>query len=141
MRTSFVWATLTFALASTSVHSSPKSLEHGEAWWVLDRITHKRDYTIETRDHKCVTGVITKVTADRLTAKVYSWSSSGLAHVDRVSFPRADVLRVASGRILYYSGRSSWSDVSSPRLYGRERLELVTTVGTIYEVQSPLHCL
>jgi hypothetical protein len=49
----------------------------------------------------------------------------------------ADVLRVSSGRIVYYSGRSSWLDVSSLRIAGRERLEIVTKAGKTYKVKPP----
>jgi hypothetical protein len=137
VKTSFICFILVLAFLSIAIPSSAKSPVHGDPWGVLDKITHKRDYTIETRDHKCVMGRITRVAADRLTAEIYKWNSSGLAHLDTVIFPRADVLRVISGRAVYYSGRSSWLDVSLIRAKGRERLELVTTVGRIYEVKPP----
>ena len=79
MKTSFVRVVLAFAFLSASSPSSAKSPEHGDDWLVLDKITHKRDYTIETRDHKCVMGTIARVSVDRLTAKIYRWNSSGLA--------------------------------------------------------------
>jgi len=44
---------------------------------------------------------------------------------------------VSSGRIVYYSGRSSWLDVSSLRIAGRERLEIVTKAGKTYKVKPP----
>src|ERR1700675_3401637 len=125
---------LAFAVLATPIFSSAKSTDQADAWLVLNQITHKRSYTIETRDRKCVLGTITGATNDRLTAKAYNRNSSSQ---ETVIFSRADVLRVAAGGRAYYSGRSSWSDVSSIRVVGRERLKIVTTVGKTYEVKPP----
>lgn len=38
---------------------------------------------------------------------------------------------------MYYSGRSSWSDVGSIHVQGRERLKIVTTSGKTYKVKPP----
>jgi hypothetical protein len=125
---------LAFTVLATSISSSAKSPDQPEPWLILNKITHKRSYKIETRDRKCVWGTITSITTDHLTAKV----SSNLSYSpNTVIFPRVDVLRVWTGRIVYYSGRSSWSDVSSLRMKGRERLKVVTAVGKTYEVKPP----
>ena len=126
---------LAFAVLATSIFSSAKSPDQADSWLVLNKITHKRSYTIETRDRKCVLVTIAGVTNDRLAAKVHTSNSAGLT--DTVIFSRADVLRVASGRPVYYSGRSSWSDVSSLRVERRERLKIVTTTGKTYIVKPP----
>jgi hypothetical protein len=118
--------------ASTS--SSAKSPDQAYSWSVLGKITHKRHYAIETRDRKCTWGTITAVSPDHLSAKVYDPNSHASG---TVTFSRADILRVAVGRWVYYSGRSSWSDVGSVRLEGRERLKIVTMVGETYEAKQP----
>jgi len=142
MKTPSICRILSVTVLGTSIYSLAKSPDPADSWWVLNKITHKRSYTIETRDRKCVSGTITRVTADHLTAKVYasnSWRSP-----DTLTFPRADVLRVTVGRIVYYSGRSSWSDVSSLRLIslrqlkiGQDRLKIVMKDGKVYEVKPP----
>jgi hypothetical protein len=134
MKTPSARRILAFAVLATSIFSSAKSTDQADSWLVLNKITHKRSYMIETRDRKCVLGTIAGVTPDRLTAKAYNRNSHS---PETVTFSRADVLRVATGRRAYYSGRSSWSDVSSIRVVGRERLKIVTTVGKTYEVKSP----
>lgn len=126
---------LVFTVLAISIFSSAKSPDQADPWLVLNKITHRRSYMIETRDRKCVSGTITGVTTDGLTAKVFTSNSSGSPHT--VAFRRGDVLRVTSGRFVYYSGRSSWSDVSSLRVEGRERLKLVTGVGKTYTVKAP----
>ncbi len=135
MKTPSARRILAFAVLATSTFSSAKSPDQADSWLVLNKITHKRSYTIETRDRKCVLGTIAGVTNDRLTAKAHTSNSAGLT--DTVIFSRADVLRVASGRPVYYSGRSSWSDVSSLRVERRERLKIVTTTGKTYIVKPP----
>jgi hypothetical protein len=135
MKTACACRILAFTVLATSIASLAKSPDQADAWSVLNKITHKRSYMIETRDRKCMWGMITEVTADRLTAKVYTSNSS--RSPDTVIFPHADVLRVTSGRTVYYSGRSSWSDVSSLHVDGRERLRIVTTDGKTYEVKAP----
>lgn len=108
---------------------------------MLGKITHKRSYTIETRDRKCTWGTIAELTTEDLTAKVRNPKSPD--STETLTFRRADVLRVASGQLpynsgrIYYSGRSSWLDVSSIRLGGRERLKVVTKAGKTYETKPP----
>jgi hypothetical protein len=119
---------------ATSIAAWAKSPDQADPWLVLNRITHKRGYTIETRDHRCVRVTITKVANDRLTAGVYS---SRPFRSGTVIFPRADVLRVTVGHLAYYSGRSSWSDVSSLRARRRERLKIVMKDGKVFEVKQP----
>jgi hypothetical protein len=126
---------LAFTVLSTSIFAPAKPPDQADSWLVLSKITHERSYTIETRDRKCTSGTITRVTPDRLTAKVYNRNSPDSP--DTVTFHRAEVLRVASERWVYYSGRSSWSDVSSIRIEGRERLKIVTTLGKTYEAKPP----
>jgi len=129
---------LAFTVLATSVFASAKYPGQADSWLVLSKITHKRSYIIETRDRKCTSGMITGVTPDRLTAKVYKHKPTSNSFLpETVTFSRADVLRVASGRWVYYSGRSSWSDVSSIRVEGRERLKIVTTVGKTYGAKPP----
>jgi len=135
MKTPSACRILTFTVLATSIFSSAKSPDQVEPWLVLNKITHKRSYEIETRDRKCTWATITEVTPDHLTAKVHPLNSS--RSLDTVIFPRADILRVTSGPVVYYSGRSSWSDVSSLRARGRERLKIITTVGKSYKVKPP----
>jgi hypothetical protein len=125
---------LAFTLLATSIFSSAKSPNQEDSWSVLNKITHKRTYTIETRDRKCAWARITEVTPERLTATVNNPKSYS---PETVIFRRPDVLRVAAGRRVYYSGRSSWVDVSLTRVEGRERLKIVTTVGKTYEATLP----
>jgi hypothetical protein len=126
-----VFRLLTLTILASLVLSSAKSSGQEDPWFVLNKITHKRSYMIETRDRKCVGGVITQVTSDRLTASDSSRSP------DLLTFPRADVLRVTSEQTAYYNGRSSWSDVSSLRLTGRERLKIVMKDGKVYKFKPP----
>ena len=134
MKTSSRCYILAFTVLATSVFAPAKS-PLDDSWLVLNEITHKRSYMIETRDRKCVWGTIAGVTADHVTAKVHIPGSSGSP--DTVVFPRDEVLRVTSGRPAYYSGRSSWSDVRSLQVKGRERLRIVTTAGKSYQVKPP----
>jgi hypothetical protein len=134
MQSSTACRILAFTVLATSLSSSAKSPDQADTWLIFNKITHKRSYRIETRDRKCVRGTITGVTTDGLTAAV---SSNLPGSPNTVTFPRADVLRVAAGQIVYYSGRSSWSDVSSLRMKGRERLKVVTTDGKTYKVKPP----
>jgi hypothetical protein len=122
---------LSLTVAATSIFSWAKSTDQADPWSVLSGITHKRSYTIETRDHRCFRGKITRVTTDHLALLDSSHSP------DAVIFLRADVWRVVSGRVMYYSGRSSWSDVSSLRVRGRGRLKIVTRIGKTYNVKPP----
>ncbi len=151
---------------AVTVPSSAKASDPTDSWRVLGKITHRRDYTIETRDHKCVWGTVTRITSDSLTATVkrpnFSTLSSTLS--DTARFPRADVFRVSTEWHLYYSSRSSWADVSSLRGEGkkivtrtgevfvskppfnysagetiRERLKIVTKTGKTYEVKPPFN--
>jgi hypothetical protein len=88
---------------------------------------------------------IAEANTDRLTAKVYTSNSSpapvykpaSTPTPNTITFPRADVLRVTSERTVYYSGRSSWSDVGSLQVKGRERLTIITTAGKTYRVKPP----
>jgi hypothetical protein len=134
MKSSIACRMLAFTVFATSISSMAKSPDQAEPWSVLNSITHKRTYEIETRDRKCVRGKIIGVASDRLTVKVYS-NLSGL--LDTVVVPRAAVLRVANGKTVYYSGRSSWSDVSSLHLQGREQLQIVTAGSKIFRVRPP----
>jgi hypothetical protein len=120
---------------ATQIFSFADSATEADAWQVLSEVTHKRTFTIETRDHRCVSGQITGLTVDRLTVKISRSTSPRLS--DTATFARADVLRVMIGRIAYYSGRSSWSDVSSLRLRGRQRVKVVTNAGKTYKLKPP----
>lgn len=128
----------TLTVLATSAISQAKSPTDEDPWLLLDKITHKRTYTIETRDGQCVWGLITAVTPDRLTAKVNSpWGTS-----DAVmrTFIRHDVLHVGGNVYqvrLYYSGRSSWSDVAAFRAFSREDLKVVAKTGETYDVMQP----
>jgi hypothetical protein len=133
MKTHSACCILACTVLAVQILSLAKSPDQGDPWLVLNKITHKRSYTIETRDRKCAWAEITEVTADRVAAKAYAPSSTSTPEI--VMFPRADVLRVALGRIVYYSGRSSWSDVSSLRAEGRERLKIITKAGKTYKVK------
>ncbi len=145
MKTSSACSLLALSVLTSSVFASAKSPDQADPWLVLNKITHKRSYQIETRDRKCVWVTIAEVTADRLTAKVYTSNSSpapvykpaSTPTPDTVTFLRADVLRVITERTVYYSGRSSWSDVGSLQVRGRERLTIVTTAGKTYRVKPP----
>jgi len=148
---------------AATVPSSARAPDPTESWWILSKITHRRSYTIETRDRKCVWGTITRITSDSLTAKEVQRLEFA-TRTDTVTFPRADVFRVTTGWHLYYSGRSSWADVSSLRGEGskivaetgkvfvskppfnfsagetiRERLKIVTKAGKTYEVKPPFN--
>jgi hypothetical protein len=127
---------LTLALLAASIPAAAQAPGQADPWQVLNKITHKRSYRIQTRDRKCVLGKIKEVTSDRFTAEVYG--SYGSESPGVVSFRRADVLRVSAGAIDYYSGRSSWADVSALHLQGRERLKIVTTAGKTYNVKLPV---
>jgi hypothetical protein len=122
---------------ATQISSSADSAVRADAWHVLGDVTHKRTFTIETRDHRCVSGRIDEVAADHLTAKLRAPNSSRFSIT--TTFARTDVLRVMDWWVVYYSGRSSWSDVSSLRLRGREPLEVVTKAGKTYKVKPPFN--
>ncbi|HST13098.1 MAG TPA: hypothetical protein VLL05_22150 [Terriglobales bacterium] len=139
MKIASICFAVAIALLVEPTVSSAKTPKHEDPWLVLNRVTHKRDYVVETRNHECVAGTIREVTANHLTAKIYKVAdlSTGILIPETVTFPRADVLRVSSGKAVYYSGRSSWSDVASIRATGRERLQVVTKVGAIHLVKPP----
>jgi hypothetical protein len=134
VETPAVWRMLALAILATSIFST-KSSGQDDPWFVLNKITHKRSYMIETRDRECVWGVITEVASDHLTTKRYASSMSQLPETRTVL--RADVLRIGGGRFAYYSGRSSWLDVSSLRLAWRERLKIVMKDRKAYTVKPP----
>ena len=134
MKTTSARRVLAFTVLMTSTVASAQAPDHTDSWLVLNKITHKRSYTIETRDRKCSWGTISELTDDHLSANLYSSNPAGSP---AVTFRRADVLRVSTGRLIYYSGRSSWSDVSSLDLEGRERLKIITMSGKTYEVKPP----
>ena len=138
MKTPSACRILASMVLATSIFSSAKSPDQADAWSVISNITHKRLYTIENLDRKCVWGTITRVTADDLTVNAGTLNSFG--SLSTVIFPHADVLRVSSGRIVYYSGRSSWSDISSLRVQGRERLKIVKKGGKGDEGLERRHC-
>ncbi len=134
MKNLFPQHAMALAVLAVSVFASAQSTELPDSWSVLTKITHKRTYCIETRDRRCRLGKITEITPDHLTANLYT---STLGASARVTFPRADVLRVTAGLATYYSGRSSWSDVIVLRVAGRARLKIVTRVGKTYNVKPP----
>lgn len=137
MRTTSIVLMATIVLLATPVRSFSKTQKQVDPWLVLDRITHKRNYRIETRDRRCVEGTITKIDTDRFTARVYPLSSTGIVQPSIVTFNRTDILRVSSGHAVYYNGRSSWLDVSLIRAEGRERLQIVTRIGKTLMVRPP----
>jgi hypothetical protein len=122
-------------ILATSIFSPAKCPGQDAPWFVLNKITHKRSYMIETRDRQCAWGIITEVASDHLTAKRYASSLSQLPETRTVL--RADVLRIGDERLAYYSGRSSWLDVSSLRLASWERLKIVMKDGKAYTVKPP----
>jgi hypothetical protein len=129
-----IFRLLALTALATSILSSAKSLAQEDAWLVLNKITHKRTYDIETRDRKCVSGTITGVTSNGLKAKLQASASRRLP--ETLTFLRADVLRVGDGQLIYYSGRSSWSDLGSLRV-SRDRLKIVTKDGKVYKFKPP----
>jgi len=145
MTTSSASSLLGLTVLTCSIVVSAKTPDQADPWLVLNKITHKRSYEIKTRDRKCVWVTIAEVGTDRLTAKVHTSNSSptpvykpaSTSTLKTIAFPRADVLRVTSERTVYYSGRSSWSDVGSFKAKGRERLTVITTVGKKYRVRPP----
>ncbi len=127
---------LTLALLATSIQAAAQASGQSDPWQVLNKITHKRSYRIQTRDRKCVLGKIKEVTGDGFTAGVYSSYSSPSPGV--VSFRRSDIFRVSVVGPIYYSGRSSWADVRALHLKGRQRLKIVTTAGKTYVIKPPV---
>ena len=109
-----------------------------DPWLLLNKITHKRTYSIETRDGQCVWARIKAVTPDRLTAKVHpTWSSPLLKTFNRNDIVHVGVDWATGGAKLYYSGRSSWIDVALLRTSSRERLNIVTKSGKTYDLKRP----
>jgi hypothetical protein len=125
---------LTLALLAASIQAAAHASGQADPWQVLNKITHRRSYRIQTRDRGCVLGKIKEVTGDHLTAEVYGSYGSG----SPVSFRRSDILRVSVVGPIYYSGRSSWADVRAIHLKGRGRLKIVTTAGKTYVVKPPV---
>jgi hypothetical protein len=136
-------ATLTLtalAIFATPAISQTKLPEKEDPWLLLDKITHKRTYSIETRDGQCIRARIKAVTPDRLTTRDSqqgSWSPDPVVR----RFSRDDVVHVRvawnfAGNI-YYSSRSSWADVAGLRVGSRERLNIVTKSGKTYDVWRP----
>jgi hypothetical protein len=126
--------TVVLIFLMSPIVSSAKSPDQADPWLMLKKITHKRDYQLQTRDHKCWAAKIIEVTSDSLIAVAYSWSATP---GKRVTFPRAEVLSLKAGRHMYYSGRSSWLDVKLLGDRGRERLKIITTTGKVYKVKPP----
>ena len=122
---------LALALATLSTLSAAQSAPPSDPWSNLNKITHKRAYWIETRNLKCVWAEINSVSADSIAATVHNANDS---HV--VKFPRAGVLFVSAGAV-YYSGRSSWSDVAALLAQSRNRLKVVTKTGKTHKLKSP----
>lgn len=139
MRVRRAWFTFV-ALATFGIptRSQAKSSKEEDPWLLLNKITHKRTYTIETRDGQCVWGTIKTVTPDRLTAKVNSLY--GTSDAVMRTFIRNDVLHIGGSVYqvrLYYSGRSSWSDSAAFHAFGREGLKIVAESGETYDVKPP----
>jgi hypothetical protein len=137
-------ATLTLtalAIFATPAISQTKLPEKEDPWLLLDKITHKRTYSIETRDGQCVWARIKAVTPDRLTTRdgqQGAWSRDPVVR----RFSRDDIVHVgvdwaAGGARIYYSGRSSWIDVALLRTSSRERLNIVTKSGKTYDLKRP----
>lgn len=125
------------AILATPAISQSELLKEEDSWLLLNKITHKRTYSIETRDGQCIWARIKAVTPDRLTAKVHSTGSS---HPLLKTFNRNDVVHVGVamwGAELYYSSRSSWADVAILRVGSREQLNIVTKSGKTYDVKQP----
>ncbi len=129
------------AILATPAISQAKLPKKEDPWLLLNKITHKRTYSIETRDGQCVWARIKAVTPDRLTARdgqQGSWSADPVVR----RFSRDDVVHVGvawadGGARLYYSGRSSWIDVALLRTSSRERLNIVTKSGKTYDLKQP----
>jgi hypothetical protein len=119
-----------FALVACSIFSAAQSTPL-DSWSNLNKITHKRAYRIETRDLKCTWAEINNVSTDALVATVRNANDS---HTVKVS--RAEVLFVSIGSV-YYSGRSSWSDVAALSAEHHNRLEVITNSGKTYRLKSP----
>jgi len=89
-----------------------------ESWKNLGHTIRESNYTVATRDGRCVTGRVGSFDQDSLTI--------GFSRLDR-----EDVIRVGDGSSVddhdpIYSGRSSWSDLqhAAPNQYERIRLDL-----------------
>jgi hypothetical protein len=133
MKTGFASCYLMFVLLFAPTLSRAQSSTQANSWSVLNKITHKRNYQIQTRDLKCTLAVITEVAADHIVITQYRLKSP--SHT--ITVAQENVLRVLVGRKVYYSGRSSWSDVSTIRPERRESLRIVTTGGKTYKVKPP----
>jgi hypothetical protein len=130
MKTTSTLCMMALMVVGTSILCLAKSHDQ-DGWSDLSKITHKHRFTVETRDHRCISGRIIEIAPDHIALSDSSHSPAG-----RIS-PRAEVLQVMSGGIVYYSGRSSWSDISAFRLMPRKRLLVVTTVGHRSTVTPP----
>jgi len=81
------------------------SPESDKSWKNLSHTIRKADYTVATRDGRCVTGHVESFDQRSVTIK-------------SVRIDRKDVVRVGDGTSLadhdpIYSGRSSWADLKS----------------------------
>jgi hypothetical protein len=123
-------AKLALALATLSIFSAAQSTP-SDSWSNLNKITHKRAYRIETRDLKCAWAEINNASADSIIATVHNVHDS-----HAVKFTRAEVLFVSVDSV-YYSGRSSWSDVAALLAQNHSRVKVVTKAGKIYKLKSP----
>lgn len=139
MRIRRVWlAIVVLATLTVPTFPQPKTPRKEDPWLLLNKITHKRTYRIETVDDRCFAGTITSVGPNRLAAKVVPHDPN-----DPVmrTFERSDVVHVGVGwttrKQLYYSGRSSWADVGIVRIGSRECLRINMKSGERYDVKPP----
>ena len=133
MKTACACRILAFTVLATSIASLAKSPDQADAWSVLNKITHKRSYMIETRDRKCMWGMITEVTADRLTA--ISKITSGVAH--EVKNPlNAILLHVEVARSKLFRGDTDVGE--QMEIITREILRLDRVVRTFLDFTRPV---
>jgi len=96
-------------------------------------------YTIETKGRKCVLGNDHKnyLRQPHCKGQGRSFSTDTMTFpTDTVLYARADVFRVTIGWRLYFSGRSSWADVSSLRGVGTK---IVRKNGTVFVAKPPFN--
>ncbi len=86
-------------------------------------LQHDRVFSYLLADGSCLFGELESADKSNLTIRQYNKPS--------IKIPKTDLVQMGQGHELFYSARSSWSDVETEKIYAREALILKLKNGKL----------
>ena len=110
-----------------------------DPWKILERVTHRRNYTFVRRDGTCVNAEIRAVSERSITLKRPVRTGAREPGHEVLEIARPNVLRVNDGWKpidVVYSGKSSWADVRSLQgIFPSEAVLIITSDDKRYKTK------